>query len=54
MAPAVCTIRTMRLIVTGQKKNPRHVTGDIETRLGPDYDVVLEHDHIHVEYDPKT
>ena len=35
------------------KKNPRHVTGDIETRLGPDYDVVLEHDHIHVEYDPK-
>jgi hypothetical protein len=22
-------------------------------RLGGDYDVILEHDHIHVEYDPK-
>lgn len=24
----------------------------IKARLGPDYDVVLEKDHIHVEYDP--
>lgn len=26
---------------------------DLRKELGKDYDVVLEHDHIHVEYDPK-
>lgn len=26
---------------------------DIAKALGPDYDVVLEKDHFHVEYDPK-
>lgn len=25
----------------------------LKTALGPDYDVVLESDHIHVEFDPK-
>jgi len=35
------------------KKNPKGVAKNIKSRLGPDYDVVLEHDHIHVEYDPK-
>lgn len=25
----------------------------LKTRLGPDYDVVLESDHIHAEFDPK-
>lgn len=25
----------------------------LKVRLGPEYDVVLEKDHIHVEYDPK-
>ena len=26
----------------------------LKGRLGPDYDVVLESDHIHCEYDPKV
>lgn len=26
---------------------------DLHERLGPDYDVVVEGDHLHVEYDPK-
>lgn len=30
----------------------RYLT-QLRGRLGSDYDVVLEHDHIHVEYDPK-
>ena len=25
----------------------------VKTRLGADYDVVLEPDHLHIEYDPK-
>jgi len=25
----------------------------LKSRLGSDYDVVDEHDHIHIEYDPK-
>ena len=28
-------------------------TGTIKRALGPDYDVVLEDTHIHVEFDPK-
>ena len=32
----------------------RHRTfRDIQRDLGKDYDVVLESDHIHIEYDPK-
>lgn len=30
------------------------VTAAISRALGKEYDVVLEKDHIHVEYDPKT
>ena len=26
---------------------------EMKKRLGPDYDVVLESDHYHIEYDPK-
>ncbi len=26
---------------------------EIKLYLGPDYDVILEADHIHIEYDPK-
>ena len=26
---------------------------ELKEELGPDYDVVLEHDHVHIEYDPK-
>lgn len=29
------------------------VVADLKLALGPDYDVVLEADHIHVEYDAK-
>lgn len=29
------------------------VAYELQQRLGEDYDVVLESDHIHVEYDPK-
>lgn len=29
------------------------IAGEIRHRLGPDYDVVVEADHIHLEYDPK-
>jgi hypothetical protein len=30
-----------------------NVVNDIREGLGPDYDVVSEGDHIHIEYDPK-
>lgn len=33
--------------------NPQDCTTDIRKALGPLFDVVLEKDHIHVEYDPK-
>lgn len=29
------------------------VFASLKARLGPDYDVILEADHIHVEYDPQ-
>ena len=37
---------------------PRHspvqdVVADIKKELGPDFDVIVESDHIHVEYDPE-
>lgn len=35
------------------EKNPKNVAKDIKSRLGVDYDVVLEFNHIHIEYDPK-
>lgn len=30
------------------------VAGQLQAALGPDYDVVLESDHIHLEFQPKT
>lgn len=33
--------------------NPTVIVDALRSRLGPEYDVVLEADHIHVEYDPK-
>jgi len=35
------------------KKNANEITNGIMNTLGADFDVVLEADHIHVEYDPK-
>lgn len=34
-------------------KNKPVFAEDIRSRLPDDYDVVLESDHVHVEYDPK-
>jgi hypothetical protein len=38
-----------------RKIEARPIDGEdkIKEKLGKDYDVVLERDHIHVEYDPK-
>ena len=33
---------------------PEQVTRDIGEDLGDEFDVILEKDHIHVEYDPKS
>lgn len=33
---------------------PQAIVNKIKERISPDYDVVLEGDHIHLEYDPKT
>ena len=30
------------------------IASDIRERIGSEYDVVVEKDHIHVEFDPKT
>jgi len=39
-------------------RKPRDYAKEIEMKLrgalGPSFDVVLEGDHIHIEYDPKT
>jgi hypothetical protein len=34
-------------------KNGNTVTSDLIGKLGDDYDIVLESNHIHIEYDPK-
>jgi hypothetical protein len=34
-------------------KSPRKVRAAIKQRLGNDYDVIFEGNHIHIEYDPK-
>jgi hypothetical protein len=31
-----------------------HARDEMKKRLGPDYDVVLEKDHFHIEHDPKV
>jgi len=33
--------------------NPQETAKELKRRLGPDFDIVLEADHIHLEYDPK-
>lgn len=42
-------IRTRQLAPANQKK----MVKDLKAALGPDFDVELESDHIHVEFDPK-
>lgn len=34
--------------------NPGLLVNAIKEALGQDYDVILEKDHIHIEYDPKN
>lgn len=36
-----------------QTADPSHIADAIRDALGPNYDVVLEETHIHVEYDPR-
>ena len=36
-----------------RKKGQEYSYNEIKIALGDDYDVVLEADHIHIEYDPK-
>ena len=31
----------------------RHIRDDLSEKLGNDFDVTLEHDHFHIEYQPK-
>jgi len=49
-AGAAADIRIWNLPETVQ---PVSVRNEIADALGPDFDVVLESDHIHVEFDPK-
>ena len=30
-----------------------HIATELRTRLTQDYDIIIERDHLHVEYDPK-
>lgn len=39
-------------VIPGADREP--LRAKISARLGPDFDVVLEADHYHVEYQPKT
>jgi len=36
----------------GLPKDPKLATEELKEKLGDAYDVILERDHIHVEYDP--
>lgn len=35
------------------RSKQKELTQDIKTQLGNEFDVVLERDHIHIEFDPK-
>ena len=35
------------------RPTPKECVKELKTALGSDFDVVLEKDHIHLEYDPK-
>lgn len=43
-------LRTRQLAPENQKK----ITNDLKSALGKDFDVIIEKDHIHVEFDPKA
>ncbi len=38
---------------TGREQSNGDITQDLKDCLGRDFDVILEGDHIHVEFDPK-
>lgn len=42
----------LRIWYLRAEDRPR-VVQEMRSRMGPDFDIVLEPDHIHVEYDPK-
>ena len=39
--------------IASSKLTEKAITDGIKSRLGPSYDVVLELNHVHIEYDPK-
>jgi len=41
------------LDVDDPPEEKQEITTEIKTSLGRDFDVILESDHIHIEYDPK-
>jgi hypothetical protein len=38
---------------TGSPDTDKGVHADLKEALGPQFDVILESDHIHIEHDPK-
>jgi len=50
-----CSLHYQHLAVDFRfpKSQINMVVSEIRNRLGSDYDVVVESDHIHLEYDPK-
>ena len=48
---AALDYRTRHITASGLKQR---IAGEAKAALGQDFDVVLESDHLHVEYDPKT
>lgn len=41
-------------IIHAKKEQWKPIADEIRLRLGQKYDIVLESDHIHIEYDPKV
>jgi len=39
--------------VRGVENNNNRLVSELKLKLGNDYDVVLEVNHVHIEYDPK-
>jgi hypothetical protein len=47
-------IRISNIAIKDNGKIARRWAADMQVMLGSDYDVILEKDHIHAEYDPST
>lgn len=51
---AAVDLRTKHLPGGSQGPSARAVADQLRDALGPEYDVVLEKDHVHVEFQPKA